>query len=83
MYGSRFYGRPHRSLYFYHYLGNRLMSFWFNLLYDQMLSDIVYGNDYGYDGHHLKGVSVSVPSVEPSSTMTIRFGIAWAARPLS
>jgi glycosyltransferase involved in cell wall biosynthesis len=40
VYGSRFYGRPHRSLYFHHYLGNRLILFAFNLLYDQMLSDI-------------------------------------------
>jgi len=40
VYGSRFFGRPHRSLYFHHYLGNRLISFLFNLLYDQMLSDI-------------------------------------------
>lgn len=40
VYGSRFYGRPHRSLYFHHYLGNRLISFVFNLLYNQMLSDI-------------------------------------------
>ena len=40
VFGSRFYGRPHRSLYFHHYLGNRLISFMFNLLYDQMLSDI-------------------------------------------
>jgi glycosyltransferase involved in cell wall biosynthesis len=40
VYGSRFYGRPHRSLYFHHYLGNRLISLLFNLLYDQMLSDI-------------------------------------------
>jgi len=40
VYGSRFYGAPHRSLYFHHYLGNRLISFVFNLLYDQMLSDI-------------------------------------------
>ena len=40
VYGSRFYGRPHRSLYFHHYMGNRLISFLFNLLYDQMLSDI-------------------------------------------
>jgi glycosyltransferase involved in cell wall biosynthesis len=40
VYASRFYGRPHRSLYFHHYLGNRLISFLFNLLYDQMLSDI-------------------------------------------
>jgi glycosyltransferase involved in cell wall biosynthesis len=40
VYGSRFYGRPHRSLYFHHYLGNRLVSFVFNVLYDQMLSHI-------------------------------------------
>ena len=40
VYGSRFYGRPHRSLYFHHYLGNRLISIGFNLLYNQMLSDI-------------------------------------------
>jgi glycosyltransferase involved in cell wall biosynthesis len=40
VYGSRFYGAPHRSLYFHHYLGNRFISFVFNLLYDQMLSDI-------------------------------------------
>jgi glycosyltransferase involved in cell wall biosynthesis len=40
VYGSRFFGQPHRSLYFHHYLGNRLISFLFNLLYDQMLSDI-------------------------------------------
>jgi glycosyltransferase involved in cell wall biosynthesis len=40
VYGSRFYGRPHRSLYFHHYLGNRLISFMFNVLYDQMLSDV-------------------------------------------
>src|SRR5207302_9412835 len=26
VYGSRFYGRPHRSLYYHHYLGNRLIS---------------------------------------------------------
>jgi glycosyltransferase involved in cell wall biosynthesis len=26
VYGSRFYGRPHRSLYFHHYIGNRLIS---------------------------------------------------------
>jgi glycosyltransferase involved in cell wall biosynthesis len=40
VYGSRFYGRPHRSLYFHHYLGNRLITLAFNLLYNQMLSDI-------------------------------------------
>jgi glycosyltransferase involved in cell wall biosynthesis len=40
VYGSRFYGRPHRSLYYHHYIGNRLISVLFNILYNQMLSDI-------------------------------------------
>jgi glycosyltransferase involved in cell wall biosynthesis len=40
VYGSRFYGRPHRSLYFHHYLGNRLISLLFNALYNQTLTDI-------------------------------------------
>jgi glycosyltransferase involved in cell wall biosynthesis len=40
VYGSRFCGRPHRSLYFYHYLGNRMISALFNVLFDQMLSDL-------------------------------------------
>lgn len=43
VYGSRFYGAPHRSLYFHHYLGNRLISFLFNLLYNQLLQDIEVG----------------------------------------
>jgi glycosyltransferase involved in cell wall biosynthesis len=40
VYGSRFYGQPHRALYFHHYLGNRLISLVFNMMYNQMLSDI-------------------------------------------
>ena len=40
VFGSRFYGRPHRSLYFYHYLGNRLISLFFNLVFNQTLTDI-------------------------------------------
>lgn len=40
VYGSRFYGRPHRSLYFHHYLANRLISLAFNFLYNQTLTDI-------------------------------------------
>ena len=43
VYGSRFYGRPHRSLYFHHYLGNRLISFLFNVLYNQTLTDVEVG----------------------------------------
>lgn len=40
VYGCRFYGRPHRSLYYHHYLANRLISTIFNVLYNQTLSDI-------------------------------------------
>lgn len=40
VYGSRFFGLPHRSLYYHHYLGNRMISILFNILYNQMLSDI-------------------------------------------
>jgi glycosyltransferase involved in cell wall biosynthesis len=40
VFGSRFYGRPHRSLYFHHYLANRFISLLFNLLFNQTLSDI-------------------------------------------
>lgn len=40
VYGSRFYGRPHRLLYFYHYLGNRAISALFNVLFDLTLTDV-------------------------------------------
>lgn len=40
VYGSRFYGRPHRSLNFHHYMGNRIISLLYNLLYNQTLSDV-------------------------------------------
>jgi glycosyltransferase involved in cell wall biosynthesis len=40
VYGSRFYGEPHRSLFFHHYLANRLISLLFNVLYNQTLTDI-------------------------------------------
>ncbi len=40
VYGSRFSAQPHRALYFHHYLANRIISLVFNMLYDQMLSDV-------------------------------------------
>jgi glycosyltransferase involved in cell wall biosynthesis len=40
VYGSRFDSRPHRSLYFHHYLGNRTISLMFSILYNQTLADI-------------------------------------------
>jgi glycosyltransferase involved in cell wall biosynthesis len=43
VYGSRFYGRPHRVLYFYHYLGNRTISALFNVLFNLNLTDIETG----------------------------------------
>lgn len=39
-YGSRFFDRPHRSLYYHHYIGNRIISMMLNIVYNQMLSDI-------------------------------------------
>jgi glycosyltransferase involved in cell wall biosynthesis len=40
VFGSRFFGLPHRSLNFHHYLGNRLISLTFNILFNQTLSDV-------------------------------------------
>jgi glycosyltransferase involved in cell wall biosynthesis len=40
VYGSRFYGRPHRSLYYHHYLANRLIATLFNICFNQTLTDI-------------------------------------------
>jgi glycosyltransferase involved in cell wall biosynthesis len=40
VYGSRFYGVAHRSLYYHHYVGNRLISRIYNVLYNQTLNDI-------------------------------------------
>ena len=40
VYGSRFYGRPHRSLFYHHYLGNRLLAVLFNICFNQTLTDI-------------------------------------------
>ncbi len=40
VYGSRFYGRPHRCLYYHHYFANKLISVLFSVLYNQILSDL-------------------------------------------
>ena len=40
VYGSRFYGKPHRSLNYHHYLANRLISTIFNVIFNQTLTDI-------------------------------------------
>jgi glycosyltransferase involved in cell wall biosynthesis len=43
VFGSRFFGKAHRVLFFHHYMGNRLISFLVNLLYDLNLSDVEVG----------------------------------------
>lgn len=40
VYGSRFYGEPHRCLYYHHFLANKLISLIFSVLYNQILSDL-------------------------------------------
>ncbi|MCD8487452.1 MAG: glycosyltransferase family 2 protein [Desertifilum sp.] len=40
VYGSRFYGMPHRVLYFHHLLGNKVISNLINILCNTTLSDI-------------------------------------------
>ena len=40
VFGSRFYGKPHRVLYFHHFLGNKAISMLLNLLCNTMLSDV-------------------------------------------
>jgi glycosyltransferase involved in cell wall biosynthesis len=40
VFGSRFYGEPHRVLYFHHLLGNKVISNFINLLCNTTLSDI-------------------------------------------
>jgi glycosyltransferase involved in cell wall biosynthesis len=40
VYGSRFHGGPQRVLFFWHYLGNRALTFLSNLLSDINLSDM-------------------------------------------
>lgn len=40
VYGSRFYGKPHRALYYHHFVGNKIISNLINFLCDTTLSDI-------------------------------------------
>jgi glycosyltransferase involved in cell wall biosynthesis len=43
VFGSRFYGRPHRVLFFYHYLGNKIITSIFNMLFNLNLTDVETG----------------------------------------
>ncbi|MDW8150566.1 MAG: glycosyltransferase family 2 protein [candidate division WOR-3 bacterium] len=40
VYGSRFYGASHRVLYFYHFMGNKVITYLINLLFNMTFSDI-------------------------------------------
>lgn len=40
VFGSRFLGGPHRVLFFWHYIGNRFLTFVTNLLYNVNLTDM-------------------------------------------
>lgn len=40
VFGSRFYGKPHRALYYHHFMGNKIICTLINLLCNITLSDI-------------------------------------------
>ena len=40
VYGSRFLGGPHKTMFFSHMLGNKLLTLVTNILYDTILSDM-------------------------------------------
>lgn len=40
VYGSRFYGEPHRVLNFHHFLGNKVISNFISILYNHNLTDV-------------------------------------------
>jgi len=43
VYGSRFLGGPHRVLYFWHYVANRILTLWSNMFSNLNLSDMETG----------------------------------------
>lgn len=43
VYGSRFLGGPHRTMFFWHMLGNRFLTLVTNILFDTILSDMETG----------------------------------------
>ncbi len=43
VYGSRFLGGPHRTMFFWHMLGNRFLTLITNILFDTILSDMETG----------------------------------------
>lgn len=90
VYGSRFYGQPHRSLYLHHYAANRLISNLVNILCNTTLSDIevcykmfrrevidsmtLSCNDFGIE------VEMTVKTLRPKKWSIYEIGIAYYGR---
>ncbi len=76
VYGSRFMGgRPHRVLYFWHYVGNRLLTLFSNMVTNLNLTDM----ETCYKAFRrevLEGIEVEEPSfgVEPELTAKVALG---------
>jgi glycosyltransferase involved in cell wall biosynthesis len=58
VYGSRFLGGPHRVLFFWHYLGNRLLTLLSNMITDLNLSDMETGQK-GFLREKLLGINLT------------------------
>lgn len=90
VYGSRFYGQPHRSLYLHHYAANRLISTLVNVLCNATLSDVevcykmfrrevidsmdLSANDFGIE------VEMTVRALRPKKWTIYEIGIAYYGR---
>lgn len=76
VYGSRFMsGRPHRVLYFWHYLGNKLLTLLSNMVTNLNLSDMETGYKC-FRSEVLRDLELEEPSfgVEPEITAKVALG---------
>ena len=73
VYGTRFYGGgPHRVLFFWHYLGNQLLTFFSNMLTNINLSDMEVGYKV-FKSEILKGIHIESKrfGFEPEITIKV------------
>ena len=73
VYGTRFYGSsPHRVLFFWHYLGNQLLTFFSNMLTNINLSDMEVGYKV-FKSEILKGINIESKrfGFEPEITVKV------------
>jgi len=70
VYGSRFLGGPHRVLFFWHYLGNRLLTLISNMITDLNISDMETGQK-AFRRENLKSINLTSTrfSFEPEITV--------------